>query len=459
MNSSSEPGYDILTPPEQAVVFLLDGDIWFPIAMVKVDLQREGRPQFSFAYSTKWRDRPDAFPLDPVNLPLDKRIEPHGRLFGALLDAGPDRWGTRLLDEQFTHLLEGARSTLEGAGKPVPRRRITSAIDRLLLAGDDRVGALAFGPTLDRPLLRPAAVPIRDLAAVEEAMVRFDAGEQVERDLTLLATGTSLGGARPKATVRRPDGSLWLAKFRRKSTDTISVIRAEHAMMTLAKAAGVDVAETEVVSLGDREALLVRRFDRIPDPRGDIRKPYLSAISLTGYSETDVGGSYMEIADKMRLHQVGCPRSDLVGLYRRMVVNVACGNTDDHLKNHGFLWSGNGWRLSQAFDVVPTIEGNDYQAISVGHFGSTSSYQNVLSECGRFGLSTEEATAIVTQVLEVTSRWRDHFAACGVSENDLRIIGRYMDRLLPPQPAPKAAPTSTDEETYTGPTPPKPPWA
>lgn len=206
-------------------------------------------------------------------------------------------------------------------------------------------------------------------------------------------------------------------------------------MMTLAKAAGVDVAETEVVSLGDREVLLVRRFDRAPGPNGDLRQPYLSAISLTGYSETDIGGRYMEIADKMRLQQVGCPRSDLVEMYRRMVVNVACGNTDDHLKNHGLLWTGGAWRLSKAFDVVPTIQGNDCQAISVGHFGATSSYQNVLTECGRFGLSTEEATAIVTQVLEITSRWREHFASCCVSENDIRVIGRHMDRLEPgPKP-------------------------
>lgn len=458
MTSISEPGYDILTAPQQAYVFVMMGGGWIPAAVVKVDLQREGRPLYSFAYGKRWRERADSFPLDPVHLPLDGRTNPQGRLFGALLDAGPDRWGTRLLDEHFAHLLEDAHEALAAAGRTPPRRRMNSAIDRLLLAGDDRVGALAFGPTLERPLLRPAAVPIRDLGAVEEAMVRFDAGETVERDLALLATGTSMGGARPKATVRRPDGSLWLAKFRRKTVDTINVIRAEHAMMTLAKAAGVEIAETEVVSLGDREALLVRRFDRHPAAEGfDGRRPYLSAISLTGYTDTDVGGSYLEIADKMRLQQVGCPRPDLSELFRRMVVNVACGNTDDHLRNHGFLLTDGAWRLSPAFDVVPNVDGNDYQAISVGRLGTTASWQNVLSECGRFGLGAEDAATIANEVLRVTSRWREHFSACGVPEADLRVIERCMGRLTPPRRGPASGPAGLETDGPSGPAGPRPP--
>lgn len=436
MTLISDAGYDLPTIPRQAFVFMSIGRDWVPVAQVTVELQREGRPQYAFAYGNRWRARPDAIPLDPVHLPLEKRIEPQNRLFGALLDAGPDRWGSKLLDEHFAILQDRAHLALEASGKPVPRRRIPTMIDRLLLAGDDRVGALAFGVTRDAPLLRPAAVAIRDLAIVEEAMVRFDAGEEVGPDIALLANGTSMGGARPKATVTLPDGSLWLAKFRRKNNDIINVVRAEQAMMTLAKAAGVTVAETAVTSLGkDHEALLVRRFDRHPDGGGSFRRPFLSAISLTGHCDTDVGGSYMEIADKMRLHHVGCPRSDLVELYRRMVLNVAVGNTDDHLKNHGFLYSEGSWRLSPAYDLVPGTDGNDGQAIAVGRLGATASYRNVLSECGRFGLSTDEATAIITRVLEVTSGWQAHFSANGVKDADLRIIGRGMGRLsLPVDP-------------------------
>jgi len=430
MTSISEPGYDICTQPERIYVFVMRDGGWVPAALVDMNLHREGRPHYSFGYGNKWRERSDAFSLDPIHLPLDGDIPARDRMFGALLDAGPDRWGTRLLDDQFSFLLDTARKIPEKTGKPPARRRMASVIDRLLLAGDDRVGALAFGVTPTGPIVRPAAARIRDLALVEDAMVRFDAGEAIEPDLALMAAGTSLGGARPKATVRRDDGSLWLAKFRRKNVDTINVIRAEHAAMSLARAAGIDVAETEVVSLGDREVLLVRRFERIPSTDGpDARLPYLSAMSLTGYSDTDVGGSYLDIADKMRLSQVGCPTSDRVELFRRMAFNVACGNTDDHLKNHGFIQAGGTWRLSPAFDIVPSVDGNDYQAISVGRQGVTASRQNVLSDCGRFGLSLEEAEAILDQISAVTSNWRQHFTKCGVSEVDLKRIDRCMGRL------------------------------
>ena len=429
MSWISDSGYDILSPPDRAYLFAMVDRAWIPVAMVKGDMLREGRPRYSLAYGNKWRAGPGSFALDPVHLPLDGKIQPQTSLFGALLDAGPDNWGGRLLDEQFVHLFEQARTA---KGLQVRSRRPT-ALDRLLLAGDDRVGALAFGPTPAKPLLHPSVVPIRDLADVEDAMVRFDAGEAVDRDLRLLATCTSLGGARPKATVRHHDGSLWLAKFRRKSVDTVNMVRAEHAAMTMARLAGIDAAETQLVSLGDREALLVRRFDRRRDTAGKERRlPYLSAISLTGYNAADVGGSYLEIADRMRQQCVGCPAGDLAQLFRRMVFNIASGNTDDHLKNHGLLLIDGRWRLSPAFDVVPTIGGSDFQAISVGRFGTTSSWENLLSGCDRFGLSVEEARAIAGQVVAVTSRWRDHFMECGVTTSDLRIIERSQGRLVPP---------------------------
>lgn len=431
MNSISDAGYDILTVPTQAFVFLWFGTDWTPVAKVSVRLLAEGRPQYGFAYGRRWRVGSDAFALDPVHLPLDGRIDPAGRMFGVLADAGPDRWGSRLLDEQFAVLQDQAHRKLAEAGRVVPRRRMMTVLDRLLLAGDDRVGALAFGPTLGGPVLRPGTVPIRNLTEIEEAMVRFDAGEAVDTDIALMANGTSLGGARPKATVRREDGSLWMAKFRRRHADTIDVVRTEHAMMTLAKAAAIDVAETAVVSLGyEREALLVRRFDRGFDTDGhETRQAYLSALSLTGRADTDIGGSYMEIADRMRLQQVGCPRADLVELFRRMVFNAAVGNTDDHLRNHAFLRVGAGWRLSPAYDIIPGIDGEDYQAIAVGRFGTTPSYANVLSECGRFGLGSDDAAAIIGQVLGIVAGWREHFSACGVSAADLRIIDRCVGRL------------------------------
>jgi serine/threonine-protein kinase HipA len=202
-------------------------------------------------------------------------------------------------------------------------------------------------------------------------------------------------------------------------------------MMTLARVAGVDVAETRVVSFGKREALLVRRFDRIPQADGSqTRLPFVSALSLLGLSETDLGGSYPEIADAMR--KAGCPAEDLRQLFRRMVVNVACGNTDDHLKNHGFRLLDGRWRLTPAYDIVPSPDGMDIQAIGVGVLGSTPCYSNVLSKAGRFGVPHEEAVAIVQEVVAVMSTWREHFEQCRVPTVDIkrleRCIGRMQER-------------------------------
>lgn len=432
MNSASDPGYSLLQRPEQIFAFVGQSVGWRLVGRLQVDLLREGRPLHRFDYAKAWRE--DGFALDPLHLPLDRAVPPSDHLFGALADAGPDRWGSRLLAERFELLWQGL-------APPPARRRIMSDYDRLLLAGDDRVGALAFGPTAQAPLLHPAAIPIRSLAALEQAMMRFDQGEAIASDLARLAAGTSLGGARPKASVRLADGSLWLAKFRRQASDAIDMVRAEHACMSLAARAGIQVAETRIQPLGQREALLVRRFDRGGEGDGtEGRLAYLSAFSLTGARETDTGGSYLAIADAMRTSAMACPLDDLHELYRRMVFNAACGNTDDHLKNHGFIRRDGRWRLSPAFDMVPHVEGDEFQALSVGLGGTTASTANLLSACQRFGLEPQAAAAIVQQILEILAGWRQHFAACGVMESDLRRIDACLGRITPPASLPAKHP-------------------
>jgi len=421
MTLISDPGYDLAVQPTHLYVFTHLDRQWIAVGRASVGFHREGRPEFSFDYGRNWGSHPKGFSLDPLSLPLNTVINPSHLLFGALVDAGPDRWGTRLVNEQFAiHQAKAGNS-----------RYIPSAFDRLLLTGDDRVGSLAFGLSAQQPLIRPAIIKIKDLSAIEAVMVKFDeSGEIDDEGLRLLANGTSLGGARPKATVRGADGQLWLSKFRRKNSDEIDVVRAEYAMMTLASKAGVNVAETAIVNLGSREALLVKRFDRHRSDDGEVRHPYLSAMSLTGHNEAESAGSYMEIADRMRL--IGCPATDCVELFRRMIVNIACGNTDDHLKNHGFLFINGGWRLSKAFDIVPDVKGEGVQAISVGRIGVSPTYENTLSECGRFGLNQDEAKHIALEVADVMTNWREHFQACGVTDQDLRLIERHMGRLKIP---------------------------
>jgi serine/threonine-protein kinase HipA len=422
MTTISEKAYRIDREPSEAFVFVQEGGGWAVAGRVQVASPVPGRPQATFTYARSWRERKDAFALDPVNLPLTEAPVTKAVLHGAFMDSLPDRWGQRLFDARFGRML----ADFLGCGTDDPRRlRLPSHLDRLILGADDRVGALAYGPTPVEPMLFPADVPVRKLAALEAAMARFDAGHQVEEDIRLMATGTSLGGARPKCSVVLKDGSEWIAKFR-KHEDTVDAVRVEHASMTLAAAAGIEAAETRVVSLGAREALLVRRFDREPD---GVRHPYLSAQSLLGLAETDLAGGYPGIADRMRC--AGCPPEDLAQLFRRMAFNTAVGNQDDHMKNHGLLRDGGGWRLTPAFDVLPTPDGNGYQAIDLGVMGGMATLANVLSRCGSFGLARPEAEEICREVGQAVAGWRDHFAAHGVGEGDILRISRCVQAGFP----------------------------
>jgi len=421
MTTISDTGYRIDREPGTAFVFLHEAGGWTTVGRVDVASPVPGRPQATFVYGRRWRERHDAFALDPVNLPLTDEPAVRPILHGAFADSLPDRWGQRLFEARFGRMLSGFLGTTD------PRRlRLPTSLDRLILGADDRVGALAFGPVRSAPEITPAAVPVRALAALEAAMVRFDAGHPVDEDVRLMASGTSLGGARPKCTVILPDGSEWLAKFR-KHDDTVDAVRVEHAAMTLAASAGINAAETRVVPLGGREALLVRRFDR----DGGTRKPYLSALSLLGLKDTDLGGSYAAIADRMR--QACCPPADLAQLFRRMAFNVASGNFDDHLKNHGLIRGGGGWRLTPAFDIQPTPDGNGYQAIDVGVMGGTATLANVMSRCGSFGLAQPEAARVCREVGDAVAGWRSHFAAHGVGDADIARVSRCMqDAFAPP---------------------------
>jgi serine/threonine-protein kinase HipA len=432
----NEAGYDIRQAPGHAYVYLRASDAWTPVGLLR-QLGDRHATTWEFRYGRRWRSRPDAFPLDPVNLPLSADPVTSRSVPGAIQDAAPDRWGMRLTDLRFRRMLDAAirAEAPQGANDaPPPRMRMMTTLDVLLLGSDDRVGALAFGTGLDGPLLRVPGASLHDLAYLEAAMVAFDAGQPVSDEFRLMGAGTSLGGARPKATVRLPDGGLWLAKFRRRD-DTIDVVRCEHAAMTLAAAAGATIAETRVLSLGNREALLVRRFDREAAEDGERRLPYLSGLSLLGLQETDLGGSYPEIADRMR--RAGCPPGDLVELFRRMVINVGLGNQDDHLRNHGLLMRDGRWTLSPGFDVAPTPDGSGFQAIGVGVMGPDATLRNALSQCGRFGLDLDAATTLARQAGEVLGGWREHFAAYGVSERDLATLARGMVDVTPQVAAPK----------------------
>lgn len=358
-----------------------------------------------FGYAGSWLRYAEAFPLDPSNLPLSRETFStikRGCLFGPLADATPDRWGREL----------------------VARRepgKLFSPVDWLYAAGRDRVGCLDFGP---EPKLPPDRPPDRlDLKSIEAIAAEFrkiEAGLPADPTAArIYNAGISMGGARPKAVIEA-DKRLWIAKFSR-ATDTFDQCGAEHATMRLAAMCGLNVAETRLVDVGPRKAIIVNRFDRSEGPHFSPTVHYLSALSLLNGDETSADGSYSAIAAELLRHSSE-PGGDRIELFGRMVFNVLCGNRDDHLKNHAFIYSGGNWKLSPAFDVVPQPDMQPEQAIAIGRSGVYPSIANCLSHCSDFGLSTDEAQAEVERIATIATTWRRVFENVGVDNATIERI-------------------------------------
>ena len=371
-----------------------------------------GNPVGAFVYGRRYRERADAVALDPVELRLSSRVYETARLegfFGAIRDAMPDSWGRRVIERHV-----GATRLEE--------------FDYLLRGPDDRAGALGFGLTVEPPASTAGFADTLELAKLQSAADAVVAGEperagpagaQVEQ---LLWPGTSLGGARPKAVVQDADG-LWIAKFGSRN-DRWNQPRVEHGMLALARASGLHVADSRLETVGDRDVLLVRRFDRERTDTGYMRFRMVSALTLLRAGDSPVdraNWSYLLLADEVR--RAGAdPRADLRELFGRMCFNAAVSNLDDHPRNHAIIAPDRAWRLSPAFDLTPSpVVAQDRRdlAMTCGRFGRYASRANLLSGCGRFLLRDEEAAAIFERIVDtVRAAWRATMQRAGVSEMD-----------------------------------------
>ena len=325
-------------------------------------------------------------------------------MFAALGDSAPDRWGRTLITR---HERLAARE--EGRTPRTPRE-----IDYLLGVSDfTRQGALRFALEEGGDFVAPRdAASVPPLVQLPEllAATQHVLAEQDDLDdlRLLLAPGSSLGGARPKASVLSPDGHLLIAKFP-ADTDDYDIVRWEAVALSLAAAAGIDVPAWRLETVLDRATLLVQRFDRRDGERtGSQRIPYLSAMSMLDAVDGE-GGSYVEIADALRMHG-SQTKADLLELWRRMVFGVLISNTDDHLRNHGFLYrSTAGWCLSPAFDLnpVPTDLKPRILATPIGQYGDpTASLEWAFEVLESFNLELAEAETIVRDVSRAVSDWR-----------------------------------------------------
>jgi serine/threonine-protein kinase HipA len=340
-------------------------------------------------------------------------------MFGAIGDSAPDRWGRRLIQR------EEERKAREQ--KRVPRT-LTEA-DYLLGVGDiARQGALRFALVEGGPFLAaegatqvPALVKLPELLT---AAMHIAADEETDEELRLvLAPGSSLGGSRPKASVVDRDGHLLIAKFP-QSDDTTNASLWEGVALTLAAKAKIATPSWRLQNIGKRHALLLRRFDR----RAGRRIPFLSAMSMLDAADNDQH-SYLEIADALTQHGAR-PQEDHAQLWRRIVFSILISNTDDHLRNHGFLYEpGEGWRLSPVYDVNPTSIQAKPRVLStaITEADATASLELAFEVAEYFGIKDKVARAIVTEVGKAVSGWRDVAFSLGLSEREVERMASAFE--------------------------------
>ena len=382
----------------------------------EIRIDRAGTPVGRFVYGRSYLARPDAVEFDPVELRLSHRpYQTTGLkgIFGALRDASPDYWGRRVIEKH--------------AGKgPLDE------MDYLLQSADDRAGALGFGLNLAPPAPRRIfnqTLALEHLQSIADAIV---ADEDLPQDETtaqvqeLMLIGTAMGGARPK-TVVEDEGALWIAKFNRRD-DRWNNARVEHSMLVLARQCGLNVAHSRITKIGDRDALLVRRFDRDRLHDGYARARMVSALTLLRAEDSHRGRdrwSYVLLAEELRRASAE-PAKDAHELFRRMCFNALISNSDDHPRNHAIMARNQDWRLSPAYDLTPStpisIERREL-ALAIGDQGRSAAASNLLSQAGRFLLKPDEASNIVDEMeARIRTTWHDVARAEGVPQRDCDLI-------------------------------------
>jgi serine/threonine-protein kinase HipA len=361
---------------------------------------RNGRESLSFEYDRQWLNHPRRFALDPaLQLTSGSFHASHLKpLFGAIDDSAPDRWGRLLMRRS-----ERKRAEQEGRAP-----RALREIDFLLMVDDEaRQGALRFKREGQEGFLttynKTHIPPLVSIGSLLNAANHVLQESETEADLRLiLAPGSSLGGARPKASVRDRDGHLAIAKFPRVE-DEIDAIAWEAVALTLAQKSGIQVPDWRLEAVGGRRVLVSRRFDR----KGANRIPFLSALSLLQAQDNQMH-SYLEIADAIRVLSAS-PKKDLAELWRRIVLNVLISNGDDHLRNHAFLYAGiSGWRLSPAYDLnpIPTDIKPRILSTSIDLIDPAASLDLAMAVASYFELNARQAKEIANQVGAATASWR-----------------------------------------------------
>ncbi len=379
-----------------------------------------GKETVVFEYADEWLRDADRFELEP-ELPLTRGgfAPPVGQaIHGFLGDSAPDTWGRKLMQR-------AERRRAEREGRAV---RTLMESDYLLGVSDEtRLGALRFRRVGEERFLadsRSGVPALVDLGRLLQSTERILRDEETDEDLQLIfAPGSSLGGARPKASVVDQHGRLSIAKFPKESDD-YSMETWEEIALRLAERAGIVTAGHELLHVAGKAVLLSRRFDR-----GEGRRiPFLSAMAMLGAKDGE-GGSYPEMVDALARHGADAKR-DARALYRRVAFNVLVSNVDDHLRNHGFLkMDRSGWILSPAYDLNPVPADLKARVLTtnIDLEESTCSIDLLEASAGYFALSLGEAREILKEVAAATSTWRDVARQAGAPAKEIHRMASAFE--------------------------------
>lgn len=388
-----------------------------------------GSDSYSFAFAPEWLSKHGNLFLsaDLNNYPGLQYTQPNRDIFGCFGDALPDRWGRLLLNR---------REQLQASNEQRPARRLSS-FDYLMGIDDfSRMGGFRFKNASNcefinsDPRLRiPPLADIKTLVAASMAIERSEVHNQLPEQQwlqQLIHPGTSLGGARPKASVIDTAGRLCIAKFP-SLTDSHDVALWEHHSHLLAALSGVDVAATNVLNTGNKHhTLLSQRFDR--DAQGR-RRHFASALTLLGLTDgcnAQTGNGYLDMVDFI-IQNCCNVEYNLRQLYRRVAFNIAIGNSDDHFRNHGFALTSRGWTLSPAYDLNPTL--NKHQTLLINGTTNQADIGILLNSASDYLIEKEEARQIIAEVSQGVQQWKPVATRLGIAKREIETFEHIYKRI------------------------------
>lgn len=375
-----------------------------------------GVEHYSFAYDDDWlKQSKFLFYLDPEISMFSGRQYSTKNIFGMFADASPDRWGRVLMKRR-----EFIKANSEN-------RKPNNLYDSDFLLGvydQTRIGALRFKEDENASFLSDdfenAVPPWTTLRTLEEASRQFEKDGNLLNDKwlnQLLKPGSSLGGARPKATVEDEHGNLWIAKFPSKNDD-YNVGAWEKVVHDLAKMCKLNVPESKLENFSkDGSTFLVKRFDR----DGKKRIHFASAMTMLGKNDgagTDDGTSYIDIVDFIKAYGAN-PKEDLIELFKRIIFNMAVSNTDDHLRNHGFILTNKGWVLSPLYDVNPVPYGN-MLSLNIDSYDNSISINLAISSANYFDISQDIAKNYADEIINIVkNNWEKLAKKYGINNEQI----------------------------------------